>query len=188
MDSTSNFGNFLDKHRYERCLGYLKHLDKNSDLSRYPRGYTHSVHMNGYLLLSISRKDMDEVTVLLRRRLDSCLLFIKTVVRLDEATISILIDEMIEKVLHQNKMPKCLSCSDIATNGKYCELCSLSQSTYKENPCSICLDEANVTTIWRKLPCHHLFHDECVLKMVKDNQITCPLCRQTCDRKDALIY
>lgn len=188
MDSSSQFGNFLDKHRYERCVAYLKHLDKNSDFSRYPCGYMHSVHMNGYLVLSLSRKSMSEVTILLRRSSDSCLLFVDTVEQLDQETVHKLIDQMIEKVSYQNSIVKCLSCSEIAKDGKYCELCSLTQSTYKENPCTICLDETNVTTVWRKLPCHHLFHEECMDKIILNYQIICPMCRRQCQRKDTFIY
>lgn len=188
MDSTSKFGNFLDKSRYHRCLAYLNHLDKSTDMNRYPMGYSHSVHMNSYLTLTVSRKTPHEITILLRRVPDSCILFIDSVIKLNEETISRLTEKMIHKVIRIDTVKKCLSCTDAAKDGTYCRLCSLSQSTYSENPCPICLDDSHVTAIWKKLPCHHLFHDECMKKVVKDDQITCPLCRQICNRKDALIY
>ena len=45
--------------------------------------------------------------------------------------------------------------------------------------CSICLDYYIVGTILRKLPCNHMFHDECVSEWIQrpSSKRNCPVCR-----------
>jgi Ring finger domain len=188
MDSTSKLGNFSDKNRFRKTLNYLLYLDTKSELSRYPKGYLHSVHMNSYLTLSLSRSVDYEVLILLRRISDQTILFFQPVTKLTDEKITSLIDNMIQRLNNMENVKKCLLCEESSYGHPYCQRCSLLETTYSENPCPICLDETRVTTVWRKLPCHHLFHDECVMKAAQEDQITCPMCRQPCDKKDAMIY
>ncbi|KAF2768857.1 hypothetical protein EJ03DRAFT_112939 [Teratosphaeria nubilosa] len=57
---------------------------------------------------------------------------------------------------------------------------SLSQPT-----CAICLDdfvpasEGTEGTTVRELPCHHIFHPECVDIFLRDNSSLCPMCKKT---------
>ncbi|KAI6807939.1 hypothetical protein KC327_g13271 [Hortaea werneckii] len=51
--------------------------------------------------------------------------------------------------------------------------------------CAICLDdyvpvsaESEGTTV-RELPCHHIFHPECVDAFLKENSSLCPICKRT---------
>lgn len=60
------------------------------------------------------------------------------------------------------------------------------QPTPQDQPtCAICLDdyvpasdESEGTTV-RELPCHHIFHPECVDSFLKDNSSLCPICKRT---------
>mmetsp|Transcript_11329 Transcript_11329/g.16781 ORF Transcript_11329/g.16781 Transcript_11329/m.16781 type:complete len:297 (+) Transcript_11329:135-1025(+) len=42
--------------------------------------------------------------------------------------------------------------------------------------CSLCLDEYKINDKLLKLPCYHLYHDECIRKWIS-NHNTCPICR-----------
>lgn len=66
-------------------------------------------------------------------------------------------------------------------------------STYRPSAldqptCPICLDDfvpADPTTneagnTVRELPCHHIFHPECVDTFLRDNSSLCPMCKTTC--------
>ena len=54
--------------------------------------------------------------------------------------------------------------------------------------CPICLDDfvaADPTTnepgnTVRELPCHHIFHPECVDAFLRDNSSLCPMCKKSC--------
>lgn len=54
--------------------------------------------------------------------------------------------------------------------------------------CPICLDDfvaANPSTnepgnTVRELPCHHIFHPECVDAFLRDNSSLCPMCKKSC--------
>lgn len=51
--------------------------------------------------------------------------------------------------------------------------------------CAICLDdfvpgsEGTEGTIVRELPCHHIFHPECVDTFLRDSSSLCPMCKKT---------
>ncbi|TKA62276.1 hypothetical protein B0A55_11763 [Friedmanniomyces simplex] len=51
--------------------------------------------------------------------------------------------------------------------------------------CAICLDdfvpasEGSEGTIVRELPCHHIFHPECVDAFLRDSSSLCPMCKKT---------
>ncbi|KAK5702680.1 hypothetical protein LTR97_003626 [Elasticomyces elasticus] len=51
--------------------------------------------------------------------------------------------------------------------------------------CAICLDDFvpassdSEGTIVRELPCHHIFHPECVDTFLRDNSSLCPMCKKT---------
>lgn len=59
---------------------------------------------------------------------------------------------------------------------------------YSQPTCAICLDDfvpssttptpTKGTTV-RELPCHHIFHPECVDAFLRDNSSLCPLCKKT---------
>ncbi|AES69216.1 putative aminoacyltransferase, E1 ubiquitin-activating enzyme [Medicago truncatula] len=44
--------------------------------------------------------------------------------------------------------------------------------------CSICLVELSVGSKAIRLPCSHIYHDECIMKWL-DRSNTCPMCRQS---------
>jgi hypothetical protein len=46
----------------------------------------------------------------------------------------------------------------------------------KQQTCSICIDNMNIDSILRILPCNHYFHHTCIDQWLTTN-INCPLCR-----------
>ncbi|KAK3708819.1 hypothetical protein LTR37_011340 [Vermiconidia calcicola] len=65
-----------------------------------------------------------------------------------------------------------------------------STSSYHPTPlqqptCAICLDDfvpgsdGNKGTIVRELPCHHIFHPECVDTFLRDSSSLCPMCKKS---------
>ncbi|KAH9826332.1 Ring finger domain [Teratosphaeria destructans] len=63
-------------------------------------------------------------------------------------------------------------------------------ASYRPTPlsqptCAICLDdfvpasEGTEGTTVRELPCHHIFHPECVDIFLRDNSSLCPMCKKT---------
>ncbi|KAL3115635.1 hypothetical protein niasHT_012778 [Heterodera trifolii] len=46
------------------------------------------------------------------------------------------------------------------------------------NECAICLDQIDLETFVRPLPCNHIFHNECIENWYGSNHETCPLCRR----------
>ncbi|KAK4452596.1 hypothetical protein QBC34DRAFT_435447 [Podospora aff. communis PSN243] len=42
--------------------------------------------------------------------------------------------------------------------------------------CSICLEDFDANSPVRCLPCHHIFHSECITKWLLRRHATCPLC------------
>ncbi|KAI9739218.1 MAG: hypothetical protein M1834_007431 [Cirrosporium novae-zelandiae] len=43
--------------------------------------------------------------------------------------------------------------------------------------CLFCFEAPNPSTQYRLLPCHHIFHLECVDRWLTDRDASCPLCR-----------
>ncbi|KAK4100094.1 hypothetical protein N658DRAFT_390431, partial [Parathielavia hyrcaniae] len=44
----------------------------------------------------------------------------------------------------------------------------------------ICLEDLNEhNPVW-KLPCHHLFHAECISRWFRKHHDTCPICMASC--------
>lgn len=63
-------------------------------------------------------------------------------------------------------------------------------STYRPTPtsqptCAICLDDfflpssSEPGTLVRELPCHHIFHPECVDSFLRDSSSLCPICKRS---------
>lgn len=188
MDSKSLLGCVTDKQRYVNALTYLYRLDKGTSFDRYPQGWSHSVYINSYIKVTISRDKTKLVTVLLRRKDNNEEIFLKNVTVLTPFTIELISEEIVNHFLSR-KNNLCSICKDQSGSEEYCELCSLLQCTYKENTCPICMDDSKTTTVWRKLPCHHLFHHSCIKKVVNEEQcLTCPICRSHSEWSDSFIY
>lgn len=47
----------------------------------------------------------------------------------------------------------------------------------KEITCAICLDDVTEKNLYRKLPCDHYFHPQCIDKWLLECSISCPLCK-----------
>ncbi|CDM38511.1 Probable transposable element [Penicillium roqueforti FM164] len=45
--------------------------------------------------------------------------------------------------------------------------------------CTICLGDMSSRSIFRQLPCQHLFHKPCIDKWICTHDASCPLCRMT---------
>ena len=45
-----------------------------------------------------------------------------------------------------------------------------------EHECSICQEKAEAGEEWKRLPCGHTFHGDCILPWVREHN-TCPVCR-----------
>lgn len=57
---------------------------------------------------------------------------------------------------------------------------STRQSHYTQPTCPICLDDfVPATTTVRELPCHHIFHPECIDPFLRENSSLCPVCKQS---------
>lgn len=58
-------------------------------------------------------------------------------------------------------------------------------SPLQQPTCAICLDDfvpaskRHEGTIVRELPCHHIFHPECVDTFLRDSSSLCPICKRT---------
>ncbi|KAL3120294.1 hypothetical protein niasHT_010073 [Heterodera trifolii] len=48
----------------------------------------------------------------------------------------------------------------------------------QSNECAICLDQIDLETFVRPLPCNHIFHNDCIENWYGSNHETCPLCRR----------
>jgi len=59
------------------------------------------------------------------------------------------------------------SCPMIDINAKHVE---------KKESCSICMEEFKINDKAMELPCHHLYHKDCVVTWLNTNN-TCPVCR-----------
>ncbi|WPH04904.1 Hypothetical protein R9X50_00780100 [Acrodontium crateriforme] len=71
------------------------------------------------------------------------------------------------------------------SNGPVERTSSYNPSALQQPNCAICIDdfvtataEAPGSTV-RELPCHHIFHPECVDTFLKENSSLCPLCKKT---------
>jgi len=54
------------------------------------------------------------------------------------------------------------------------------KTVYSQPSCAICLDDfIPGESIIRELPCHHVFHSECVDTFLRENSSLCPLCKKT---------
>ncbi|KAJ5491457.1 hypothetical protein N7539_003024 [Penicillium diatomitis] len=45
--------------------------------------------------------------------------------------------------------------------------------------CDLCLDDMAASSMFRQLPCGHIFHTPCVDLWLTTGDASCPLCRQT---------
>lgn len=55
-----------------------------------------------------------------------------------------------------------------------------SRVAYSQPTCAICLEDFvdNATSV-RELPCHHIYHPECIDTFLRDSSSLCPLCKKT---------
>lgn len=62
-------------------------------------------------------------------------------------------------------------------------------SQWSQPTCPICLDDfiPNTTTI-RSLPCHHIYHPECIDPFLRDNSSLCPVCKAAVLTPDSKYY
>ncbi|KAK4127945.1 hypothetical protein N657DRAFT_566613, partial [Parathielavia appendiculata] len=44
----------------------------------------------------------------------------------------------------------------------------------------ICLEDLDDQSLVWKLPCHHLFHAECISRWFRKHHDTCPICMASC--------
>lgn len=52
--------------------------------------------------------------------------------------------------------------------------------TYDQNSCSICLEDfVRNTTMVRELPCHHIYHPDCIDPFLHKRSSLCPLCKRS---------
>lgn len=58
-----------------------------------------------------------------------------------------------------------------------------SQKTYESKSCPICLEEFQPETKTRLLACGHKYCEPCLTKWLEDHA-TCPICRQSADRRE----
>ena len=55
-----------------------------------------------------------------------------------------------------------------------------SRQQFSQTTCAICLDDfVSGTTSVRELPCHHIFHPECVDVFLREHSSTCPVCKKS---------
>ncbi|KAL2253680.1 UNVERIFIED_CONTAM: E3 ubiquitin-protein ligase RING1-like protein [Sesamum indicum] len=54
--------------------------------------------------------------------------------------------------------------------------CGEGSSTSAKEPCCICLEEFSDGVHAKRLPCRHIFHENCILRWLRGNHV-CPLCR-----------
>lgn len=47
----------------------------------------------------------------------------------------------------------------------------------KNLQCSVCMEDFKCRELVRKLPCHHLYHTDCIVPWLKMHA-TCPICRK----------
>ncbi|GAD98903.1 predicted protein [Paecilomyces variotii No. 5] len=45
--------------------------------------------------------------------------------------------------------------------------------------CDLCYEDTDSTTIFRRLPCNHIFHRECIDRWLCTRDGSCPMCRRT---------
>lgn len=77
---------------------------------------------------------------------------------------------------------------DIRPSAAMARAHSYRPSALDQPTCPICLDDfvpADPSTnepgnTVRELPCHHIFHPECVDAFLRDNSSLCPMCKKTC--------
>ena len=56
-----------------------------------------------------------------------------------------------------------------------------------EYSCVVCLEDLKARTHARKMPCKHLFHDDCLLDWLKKNN-TCPTCRFALPKQEKIMH
>lgn len=53
---------------------------------------------------------------------------------------------------------------------------TISEAHMSSSSCPICLEAFKLDEKARQLPCHHMFHDSCIIPWL-DTRNTCPVCR-----------
>ncbi|CRL19632.1 Zinc finger, C3HC4 RING-type [Penicillium camemberti] len=57
--------------------------------------------------------------------------------------------------------------------------CYVGSQYAKDDECSLCFEDMTPDSIFRQLPCRHIFHQPCIDKWLCKRDASCPLCRQT---------
>ena len=170
-------GNIYDIERLIKCLTYL-----SNQISSKP---DYTINMNGFVQMTLFREHKSW-NVVLKRNQDNCILF-KKQIDLQKLDMSKYVENMVEELNHNKPFIKCLVCDQLAEHkSDYCKLCSLLQ-TKSNDVCPICIDENRLTAVWVQLPCHHIFHYDCMKTNMKSRS-TCPLCREPCEHSRIHIY
>ena len=152
----------IDRERIQRAFDHLSVLGGN-------RVGCHSVNLNSFVQLQISRTHIGSYNVAVCRKEDQCLIVYFTASDGEEVVARI------EKEMATNgARPKCRVCTGVAPKGDYCELCSI-MTTRVEEVCAICIDEEKQVAVWVDPGCGHCYHHECLSK-IRDAR--CPLCRK----------
>ena len=68
----------------------------------------------------------------------------------------------------------CRNISNYSWNSKFS---SFNINWIPSTDCPICLDKYRPTVNVCRLPCHHLFHQDCILVWLQGNNHNCPICR-----------
>lgn len=83
----------------------------------------------------------------------------------------------------------CNTCTIDLLDGGICVDCCKVLVFYKNIPndkCSICLEPlANYTLT--KTKCNHFFHTKCFSRLMKQNQLSCPLCRTYSTKEGTIL-
>jgi len=169
-------GNIYDIERLTKCITYLI-----EQVSTKP---DHTININGFVQMTLFR-DHKLWTIVMKRNQDNCIIF-KRQIDLQKLDISNYVQNMVEELNQASPFVKCLVCDQLAQDSDYCKLCSLIQ-TQCHDVCAICLDEQRLRAVWIQLPCHHIFHYDCMKTNMKSRS-TCPLCREPCEHSRIHIY
>jgi hypothetical protein len=162
----------IDRSRLKRALRYLKTLDE----THHKAFVCHTISLNSYVQLQLSRTTLSFYSLILTRVSDFCVLLYHN---FDQDTPEEPCIDLLENCLKDNgPKTKCHICTKVSAENGYCDLCSIMMTTVEE-VCPICIDEARKEAVWVTTECKHVYHHECLGKVVDRK---CPMCRKVLDR------
>ena len=90
-----------------------------------------------------------------------------------------------EKDLILNKIERLNNINLISINDINKQFFKSFDKTFKDDMCSICLEEIQSKQHKCNLDCNHIFHKKCLNKYLKKNLLnfSCPNCRKSYDKK-----